>query len=40
MKDKHGALLTEIREKKQITDEIKAKLSTALEEFKGMFKEA
>jgi F-type H+-transporting ATPase subunit alpha len=39
MKDKHGALLKEIREKKQITDEIKAKLSGALEEFKGIFKE-
>jgi len=39
MKDKHGALLTEIREKKQINDEIKAKLSAALDEFKGMFKE-
>jgi F-type H+-transporting ATPase subunit alpha len=40
MKDKHGELLTEIREKKQINDEIKAKLSAALEEFKGTFKEA
>ena len=40
MKDRHGALLTEIREKKQITDEIKAKLSAALDEFKGTFKEA
>jgi len=39
MKDNHGALLTEIREKKQINDEIKAKLSAALDEFKGMFKE-
>jgi F-type H+-transporting ATPase subunit alpha len=39
MKDRHGALLAEIGEKKQITDEIKAKLSAALEEFKGMFKE-
>ena len=39
MKDRHGALLTEIGEKKQITDEIKAKLSAALEEFKGTFKE-
>jgi F-type H+-transporting ATPase subunit alpha len=39
MKDKHGALLTEIREKKQINDEIKTKLSAALDEFKGMFKE-
>jgi len=40
MKDKHGALLAEVREKKQITDEIKAKLSAALDEFKGTFKEA
>ena len=39
MKDKHGSLLAEIREKKQITDELKAKLSSALDEFKGMFKE-
>jgi len=39
MKDKHGSVLSEIREKKQITDEIKAKLSAALEEFKGVFKE-
>jgi len=39
MKDRHGALLAEIGEKKQITDEIKAKLSAALEEFKGIFKE-
>ena len=39
MKDKHGALLAEIGEKKQINDEIKAKLSAALDEFKGTFKE-
>jgi F-type H+-transporting ATPase subunit alpha len=39
MKDKYGALLTEIGEKKQINDEIKAKLSAALDEFKGTFKE-
>ena len=39
MKDRHGALLTEIREKKQINDEIKAKLSAAMDEFKGTFKE-
>ena len=39
MKDRHGALLAEIGEKRQITDEIKAKLSSALEEFNGMFKE-
>jgi F-type H+-transporting ATPase subunit alpha len=40
MKDRHGALLAEIREKKQINDELKTKLSAALEEFKGTFKEA
>jgi F-type H+-transporting ATPase subunit alpha len=40
MKDKHGALLTEIGEKRLINDEIKAKLSAALEDFKGTFKEA
>ena len=40
MKDKYGALLAEIGEKKQINDEIKAKLSAALDEFKGTFKEA
>jgi F-type H+-transporting ATPase subunit alpha len=39
MKDKHGALLAEIREKKQITDDLKGKLSAALEEFKGIFRE-
>jgi F-type H+-transporting ATPase subunit alpha len=39
MKDTHGPLLAEIREKKQITDDLKARLSAALEEFKGIFKE-
>ena len=39
MKDKHGALLAEIRDKKQITDDIKGKLSSALKEFNGIFKE-
>jgi len=39
LKDKHGPLLTEIREKKQITDELKGRLAAALEEFKGIFKE-
>jgi F-type H+-transporting ATPase subunit alpha len=39
LKDKHGALLAEIREKKQITDDLKARLSAAMEEFKGIFKE-
>ena len=39
MKDRYVALLSEIGTKRQITDEIKAKLSAALEEFKGTFKE-
>ncbi|MBP2669120.1 MAG: atpA, partial [Deltaproteobacteria bacterium] len=39
MKDRHGALLNEIRDKKQITDDLKGRLSAALEEFKGVFKE-
>ena len=39
MKDRYGALLSEIGTKRQITDEIKAKLSAALDEFKGIFKE-
>jgi F-type H+-transporting ATPase subunit alpha len=39
MKDRHGALLAEIRDKKQITDDIKGKLSAALKEFNGVFKE-
>ena len=39
MKDKYGALLAEIREKKTISDDLKARLVAALEEFKGIFKE-
>jgi F-type H+-transporting ATPase subunit alpha len=39
MKDRHGSLLAEIRDKKQITDDIKGKLSAALKEFNGVFKE-
>ena len=39
MRDRHGALLGEIRDKKQITDDIKGKLSAALNEFNGVFKE-
>ncbi len=39
MKDKNGALLQELREKKTIDDSMKKKLSAALEEFKGVFKE-
>ena len=39
MKDKHGDVLTLLREKKTIDDNVKGKLSAALEEFKGVFKE-
>jgi F-type H+-transporting ATPase subunit alpha len=39
MKDTQGALLAEIRDKKQITDDLKARLSAALKEFQGIFKE-
>jgi len=39
MKDRHGTLLAEIRDKKQITDDIKSKLMAALTEFQGIFKE-
>jgi len=39
LKDKHGTLLAEIREKKQISDELKGRLTAALDEFKGIFKE-
>ncbi len=38
-RDKHGELLAEIREKKTISDDLKGRLSAALEEFKGIFKE-
>jgi F-type H+-transporting ATPase subunit alpha len=39
MKDKHGSVLALLREKKTIDDDVKAKLTAALEEFKGVFKE-
>ncbi len=39
MRDRHGALLEELREKKTIDDDVKAKLSAALEEFQGVFQE-
>ena len=37
MKDKHGKVLEMIREKKQIDDSVKASLTAALDEFKGIF---
>jgi F-type H+-transporting ATPase subunit alpha len=37
MKDKHGKVLDLLREKKQIDDTVKAALTAALEEFKGIF---
>ena len=39
MKDQHGVVLALLREKKTIDDDVKAKLTAALEEFKGVFKE-
>ncbi len=39
MRDKHGAILADLREKKTIDDDMKAKLSAALEEFRGVFQE-
>jgi len=39
MKDKRGDVLALLREKKTIDDDVKGKLTAALEEFKGVFKE-
>jgi len=39
MRDRHGALLDVLREKKTIDDDMKAKLTAALEEFQGVFRE-
>jgi F-type H+-transporting ATPase subunit alpha len=39
MRDKHGAALADLRERKTIDDAMKAKLSAALEEFRGVFRE-
>ncbi|HEU4950287.1 MAG TPA: F0F1 ATP synthase subunit alpha, partial [Candidatus Deferrimicrobiaceae bacterium] len=39
VKDKHGTVIALLREKKTIDDDVKAKLTAALEEFKGVFKE-
>ena len=39
MRDKHGATLADLRERKTIDDAMKAKLSAALEEFRGVFRE-
>jgi F-type H+-transporting ATPase subunit alpha len=39
MRDKNGAVLAELVEKKTIDDAMKAKLSAALEEFRGVFRE-
>jgi len=39
MKDKRGDVLALLREKKTIDDAVKGKLTAALEEFKGVFKE-
>jgi F-type H+-transporting ATPase subunit alpha len=39
LRDKHGATLADLRERKTIDDAMKAKLSAALEEFRGVFQE-
>jgi len=39
MRDRHGALLDTLREKKTIDDDLKAGLTAALEGFQGVFKE-
>jgi F-type H+-transporting ATPase subunit alpha len=39
LRDKHGPALSELRQKRTIDDSVKAKLTTALDEFKGVFKE-
>ena len=39
MRDKHGAVLAAIREKKVIDDAVKGQLTAALEEFRGVFRE-
>jgi F-type H+-transporting ATPase subunit alpha len=39
MKDKHGTIIAMLREKKTIDEDVKAKLTAALDEFKGVFKE-
>jgi len=39
LRDKHGATLTQLREKKTIDEDMKAKLSSALGEFQGIFQE-
>jgi F-type H+-transporting ATPase subunit alpha len=39
MRDKHGATLADLSERKTIDDDMKTKLSAALEEFRGVFQE-
>jgi F-type H+-transporting ATPase subunit alpha len=39
MRDRHGALLDALREKKTIDDDLKTGLNAALEEFQGVFQE-
>jgi F-type H+-transporting ATPase subunit alpha len=39
MRDRHGALLDTLREKKTIDDDLNTGLTAALEEFRGVFKE-
>jgi len=40
LRERHGALLDALREKKTIDDDLKAKLTAALEEFRGVFRES
>ncbi|MDH3237533.1 MAG: F0F1 ATP synthase subunit alpha [Deltaproteobacteria bacterium] len=39
MRDKHGATLTDLRERKTIDDDLREKFIAALEEFRGVFRE-
>jgi len=39
MKERHGEVLAELREKKTIDDALRARITAALEEFRGVFKE-
>jgi len=38
MDSKHPEIMKEIREKKEMSDELRKRLTSALEEFKGQFR--
>ena len=40
MSSKHSDLLSEVKDKKEISDELEEKIKTALDEFKGIFQPA